>query len=355
MAKKSHPEQARNDFIEVSRALNNFVYSRVGIALAAVAYMAVGVGFLIAGFSEGKIALLIVGAAGILIGLFLIFSRRRFISAVELAREEQAHPNPLADALLVLDWVDGARLGDLASQMDVLPAPVRRERSRGRKRSIGLGTSSSPVVPSASQESTSTDTATYELGNNPSQLIKDLVGELRKRGQIQLGIADVPQVSIDEPLNENEIEELLLASLPAQPDMSDSQAIAKQVAGILGPGLPPARLSAAKADELAKLTPGTYVLVESEWSVEGSGDARGFVLGALHAPGDPWVDSDNRVPMPADLKALVRVPKEALSPRLQARTDSQFLAGIFGEVLQSDPLTIWPLAVFSRSPRSEMP
>lgn len=46
--------------------------------------------------------------------------------------------NPLRDALLVIDWVDGSRLAELAAQKDILPAPRRRERTRERKQSGGL-------------------------------------------------------------------------------------------------------------------------------------------------------------------------------------------------------------------------
>jgi hypothetical protein len=337
-------------FVEVIRAVNNLVYSRVGVTFAACGYGAIGAGFLIAGVSEGRTAFYIVGAAAILVGLFVTVSGNRFLIAVEQARAEQTHPNPLAGALLALDWVDASRLRDLGAQMDVLPAPIRKERSRGRRRSVGLNGPSSYGSPSASHESSSTDTAIYELGDNPSRLLKDLVGELRKRDQIQLDVADVPQVSIDQPLNEDEIEALLVASLAPQQGLADSTVLARQVAEILGPGLPLARLSATKSSELSELILNSFVLIESMWRLAGSKDSRDLLLSALHPPEDSAARSEGFVEMPADVDVRVRLPNEALTPRLLARTDAKFQAGVFGEVISVDPLIVWPLAIFARSP-----
>lgn len=331
----------------------DFLYSPTGTLVAVLGYLVIGVAFLIGALNSRNWLLLTGTVAAFGVAAFLFFGRHRFIANLDRLRSEQAHPNPLDGALLVLDWVDAGRLGDLAAQMEILPSPTRRERSRARKRSGGV-TGPGPLSPTASYESAASETAVYELAENPSKLIKDLVGALQRSGQIELAIADVPRVSVDEPLNEAEVESLLIKELSFRADPPDVRNIARDVASILGRGLPPERLAATKLAELESLMPGAYVLIESEWNAVENASELMLFLDALHPPREPWFTAENRVDLPDAIKVGVTVQPDVLTPRIRARMTSTFSAGVFGEVLAIDAgeVKVWPLAIFSRSPRS---
>jgi hypothetical protein len=333
----------------------DLLYSPTVILFAAFGYCATGLAVGIVAFTSGHSALLFLAGACFGVAAFLVNGRRRFVANLERVRDAQSHLNPLDGALLVIDLVDARRLGELASQMDILPSPARRERSRVRKRSGGITVPGSPS-PTASYESAASETAVYELPEDPSKLVRDLVGSLQRSGQIELGVADVPQVSVDEPLNENEIESLLVKELSLDAEPLALRDVARDVASILGSGLSSERLEAAKLTELAGLVPGTYVLMESEWSPRENKSELLLRLETLHPPGEPGVTAETRVNVPKAMDVSVTVQLESVAPRFRARMMSTFPAGVFGEVLAIDAgeVRVWPLAVFSRSPKSKL-
>jgi len=294
------------------------------------------------------IGVAIFGVYGVVIGVGAL----TWTSLAERMANAQALENPLANALLALDWVDAPRLGELAAQKEVLPAPTRRERSRGRKRAAGLSGRTGPVQPNVSYESSESELAVYEMPENQTHLIRDLVGTLIRDGQIELTIGDVPRVSVDAPLDEKEIESLLIRELSQRSDSPDLRTVAREAASILGSGLPPERLASAKRDELDGLISGTPVLVEGEWAVAAEASEIELRLRTLHSQ-DEWdVATANLVEMPAAIEIDVKLEKKKLSRRAYARLQGTVRAGVFGEVLSSadGSVELWPIAVFSRMP-----
>lgn len=128
--------------------------------------------------------------------------------------------------------------------------------------------------------------AVYELPENRTLLLTEVIGALLRDQQIELDIANVPQVSVDAPLDEQEIESLLIRELDKGTSQSDLRTVAREAAAILGRGLPPERLAAAKREALADLKSGVYVLVESEWNVTSTVSKVALRLESLHPPNE---------------------------------------------------------------------
>ncbi len=143
-----------------------------------------------------------------------------------------------------------------------------------------------PIRPEVGYEASESELAVYELPENRTLLLTEVIGALLRDQQIELDIANVPQVSVDAPLDEQEIESLLIRELDKGTSQSDLRTVAREAAAILGRGLPPERLAAAKREALADLKSGVYVLVESEWNVTSTVSKVALRLESLHPPNE---------------------------------------------------------------------
>ena len=308
--------------------------------------------FSVFGLSE-TLSVIAVFVAGFLLVpvLFMVWDwrdTRRYRRIDGWGGDEFVHPDgALSSGVVLADYIDQQGLVSIAKQKGIEPEPNRRERSTSTTRGGDVGGGAGGIRARFSRQRRQDEREVFDVEKDPNTMLAAVLDRLERDGELDRHIGHVPPIMLDDATLER------IRDVAADEPEQAALAVLRQ------------RLTAAeKRREFETAAErGSFVLVESDWTVTVDEDEDRRVILMLESFRPPILAYDTQPADPADVKTLpvpegvsvgAQMPTGGLTDRGRARLENgaRARAGVLATIADYDPrngeLELSPVAVFGR-------